>query len=71
MIMERKLPSSIRKKGICLINVFEVVPRRWMVISQVLQGLIILAVGYTYRSLKKMGKIQGARSRLGINHNEA
>ena len=43
---------------------------RWMVIAQVLQAIIILAVGYTYRSLKKRMN-QGARPRLGINHNDA
>ena len=32
-------------------------PYRWMIISQVFQGLLILVVGYTYRSIKKMTRL--------------
>ena len=70
MKMERSSQNSICKIiSICLINVMNYA-HRWMVVAQVLQAIIILAVGYTYRSLKKR-MLQGARPRLGINHNDA
>ena len=32
-----------------------------MLVSQIFQGLLILVVGYTYRSIKKMSKLANAK----------
>ena len=59
--MERSYHSTSRKLKSYLINDFVCMIYRWMLVSQIFQGLLILVVGYTYRSLKKMSKLANAK----------
>ena len=37
----------------------------WMVVGQAAQGLILVAIGYLYRHLKKLAKSTEARMKMG------
>ena len=37
----------------------------WMIIGQAAQGVILVAVGYLYRHLKKLAKTTEARMKMG------
>ena len=63
--MERRFHNNSRKVKDYLINNLKVMLSRWMLVSQILQGLLILAVGYIYRNIKKMSKLQNAKLRMG------
>ena len=63
--MEKIFHNNSRKVKDYLINNLKVMLSRWMLVSQILQGLLILAVGYIYRNIKKMSKLQNAKLRMG------
>ena len=37
----------------------------WMVVGQAAQGLLLVAIGYLYRHLKKLAKSTEARMKMG------
>ena len=37
----------------------------WMIVGQATQGVILVAVGYLYRHLKKLAKTTEARMKMG------
>ena len=63
--MERRFHNNSRKVKDYLINGLNLMLSRWMLVSQIFQGLLILAVGYIYRNIRKMSKLQNAKLRMG------
>ena len=61
MRMERSYHSTSRKSKELSDQQFVCILYRWMLISQIFQGLLILVVGYTYRSIKKMSRLANAK----------
>ena len=61
MRMEKSYLSTLRKLKELSDQQFVCILYRWMLISQIFQGLLILVVGYTYRSIKKMSRLANAK----------
>ena len=63
--MEKRFHNNSHKVKDYLINCLNLMLSRWMLVSQIFQGLLILAVGYIYSNIKKMSKLQNAKLRMG------
>ena len=61
MRMEKSYLSTLRKLKELSDQRFVCIFYRWMLVSQIFQGLMILVVGYTYRSLKKISRLTNAK----------